>query len=270
MSDALSYHDALALLDWQVELGADEALLDEPVDRFALEPAAQKTAPATPLSPPPASAQAATARPKPNLDVDATEIARRLAEGAADLPTLKAVMEEFEHCELKHTARQLVFSDGNPAARVMIVGEAPGRDEDLQGKPFVGRAGQLLDRMLAAIGLSRSSEDPDTAVYITNMLPWRPPQNRDPTAAELSMLGPFVHRHIELAAPEVLVLMGNHACAGLIGRRGTTRMRGTWETVLDRPALPMFHPAYLLRNPIAKREAWADLLALKAKLKGLS
>jgi uracil-DNA glycosylase family 4 len=174
----------------------------------------------------------------------------------------------FEGCELRHGARNLVFSDGNPEARVMIVGEAPGRDEDIQGKPFVGRAGQLLDAMLSAIGLSRTAEDASHAVYITNMLPWRPPQNRDPTPEEISMLQPFVRRHVELAAPEVLILMGNWACFGLLGKRGITRMRGTWEEALGRPALPMFHPAYLLRNPAAKREAWADLLSLKAKLRG--
>ncbi len=184
-----------------------------------------------------------------------------------DLPGLRAAMEAFGHCPLSQTATQLVFADGNPAARVMIVGEAPGREEDQQGKPFVGKAGQLLDRMLAAIGLDRASGDPATAVYITNMLPWRPPQNRDPSPEELSMLGPFVRRHIELAAPDVLVLMGNHACQGLMGRSGITRLRGHWGEVMGRPAIPMFHPAYLLRKPPEKAKAWEDLLSLKAKLR---
>jgi DNA polymerase len=150
----------------------------------------------------------------------------------------------------------------------MIVGEAPGRDEDIQGKPFVGRAGQLLDAMLAAIGLSRTSDDAETSVYITNMLPWRPPQNRDPTPEEIAMLQPFVRRHVEIADPQVLVLMGNWACFGLLGKRGITRLRGSWEEALGRPALPMFHPAFLLRQPSEKAKAWADLLALKAKLRG--
>jgi uracil-DNA glycosylase family 4 len=149
-----------------------------------------------------------------------------------------------------------------------VIGEAPGRDEDLQGLPFVGRAGQLLDRMFAAIGLARGAPDLEAALYITNILPWRPPENRRPTAEECAMLAPFVARHVELAEPELLVLMGNTPALALLGASGITRLRGQWREVLGRPALPMFHPAYLLRNPAAKREAWADLLALAARLGG--
>jgi len=265
MDAELSYHDALALLDWQIELGADEAMLDEAVDRFALEEPARK--PAAPA--PAAAAPRVSPIPAAPVEVDATEVARAAAAAAQDLPGLRAAMDGFLHCPLKETAKQLVFADGHPQARVMIVGEAPGREEDLQGKPFVGRAGQLLDRMLAAIGLDRTSEAPETGVYITNMLPWRPPQNRDPTAEELSMLGPFVRRHIDLAEPEVLILMGNFACQGLIGRRGITRLRGQWQNVAGRPAIPMFHPAFLLRRPAEKAKAWADLLELQAKLRSL-
>jgi len=257
-----SHQDALALLSWQVELGADEAILEAPTDRFALGAAS-----ARPAAPKPVAAGPAPPAPSDRTP-DATERAAAAAGAAGDLPALCAALEAFEACPLKHSAKQVVFSDGDPAARVMIVGEAPGRQEDIEGKPFVGRAGQLLDRMLTAIGLSRRASSPDAAVYITNMLPWRPPQNRDPTAEELSMLGPFVRRHIELADPEVLVLMGNFACQGLIGRRGITRLRGTWAEVLGRPALPMFHPAYLLRRPHEKAKAWADLLALQARLRG--
>ncbi|MEO1097401.1 MAG: uracil-DNA glycosylase, partial [Bacteroidota bacterium] len=152
--------------------------------------------------------------------------------------------------------------DGTAGARVMIIGEAPGRDEDREGKPFVGRAGQLLDKMLGAIGLSR-----DESVYITNVLPWRPPQNRDPKPDEIAMMQPFLHRHITLADPDVLVVVGNHACQALLGKRGITRLRGDWTEARGKPALPMFHPAYLLRNPAAKREAWADLLSLQARLR---
>ena len=150
----------------------------------------------------------------------------------------------------------------------MIVGEAPGRDEDVQGKPFVGRAGQLLDRMFEAIGMGRLAPDAEQAIYITNILPWRPPQNRDPHPVEMAMMLPFVQRHIELAAPDIVVMMGNISCQGLLGQRGITRLRGTWQEVMGRPALPMFHPAFLLRQPVRKREAWADLLALKARLRG--
>jgi len=262
--------DALAHLAWQVELGADEAILDAPVNRFeAVEtasraPSAFAKAVEAPQSAPPVARtpdKAATA-------AAAVSHAQALAASAGSLQKLRDALAGFEACDLRHGARNLVFSDGNPAPRVMIVGEAPGRDEDIQGKPFVGRAGQLLDAMLGAIGLSRTSEDAETSVYITNMLPWRPPQNRDPTPEEIAMLQPFVRRHVELADPEVLVLMGNWACFGLLGKRGITRLRGSWDEVLGRPALPMFHPAFLLRQPSEKAKAWADLLSLKAKLLG--
>jgi len=248
----------LAALAWQVELGADEAILDAPVNRFeAVEPAAA-----------PAPAVAPAAAPVVAAAADPVAEARALAAAAPDLAALRAALEGFEHCDLKRGARNLVFADGDPAARLMIVGEAPGRDEDLQGRPFVGRAGQLLDRMLAAIDMGRARAD--APVYIANVLPWRPPQNRDPTPDEIAMMLPFLERHIALANPAVLVVMGNSACAALLGRRGITRMRGIWESVLGRPAMPTFHPAYLLRNPAAKREAWADLLAIRARLREVS
>jgi uracil-DNA glycosylase len=150
----------------------------------------------------------------------------------------------------------------------MIVGEAPGREEDLEGRPFVGQAGQLLDRMLAAIGLARDATETGQAVYITNVLPWRPPQNRDPEVAEIAMMRPFLERHIALARPEVLVLMGNAACEALLQRKGILRLRGQWAEAEGLPVMPMTHPAYLLRNPAAKREAWADLLAIQDRLRG--
>ena len=243
-----------AVLEWQVAMGADEAILDAPVDRT--------------VAPDPKPA-AADPTPEPT-EVDAVAVARQLAEAAPDLDSLRAAMEAFELCELKRGARQLVFSDGQPQARVMIVGEAPGRDEDLQGKPFVGRAGQLLDLMFSHIDLSRETPDRDRALYITNVLPWRPPQNRDPKPDEIAMLLPFLERHVALIDPDIIVAMGNHACQALLGKRGITRLRGTWSEALGKPTLPMFHPAYLLRTPEAKREAWADLLSLKARLRGAS
>ncbi len=267
---------ARALLLWQAELGADEAIGDEPVDRYALsDDSPARMAPA----PDRASTNAPTTDPKsdstgsppglpPAAAVDPVAEARAAATAATTLPELARAMEAYPHSPLKPAARSFVFADGTPAARVMIVGEAPGNDEDIKGLPFVGRAGQLLDRMLDAIGLSRSAETPQDGVYITNVLPWRPPGNRTPEAAEIAMFLPFLTRHVELAAPEVLVLMGNTPCQALLGRTGITRLRGTWTAALDRPTLPMFHPAYLLRNPPAKREAWADLLALKARLLG--
>ena len=259
MESTESYWADRALLEWQVELGVDEALDETPVNRYALDP---KPAVADPRPVPDPGA------PVPATEeIDAPAIARAAAKAATDLSALSAAMEAFDLCELKLGAKSFVFSDGLPGARVMIVGEAPGRQEDLAGKPFVGQAGQLLDRMLAAIGLDRTATDPGSAVYITNVLPWRPPQNRTPDAAEIAMLLPFLERHIALANPDLVVLMGNTPCQALLGRAGITRLRGSWTEVLARPALPMFHPAYLLRQPAAKRDAWADLLALKAKLR---
>ena len=245
-----------AALEWQIACGADEAILDAPIDRTA-----------KPEMPPPEAQPAATPLPQAD-EVDAVAIARAAAEAAQTMDELRAAMETFEHCDLKRGARQLVFSDGQPQARVMIIGEAPGRDEDMQGKPFVGRAGQLLDLMFSHIGLSRVSSEADKALYITNVLPWRPPQNRDPKPDEMAMMLPFLTRHVQLIDPDLIVAMGNHACQALLGKRGITRLRGNWTEALGKPALPMFHPAYLLRTNEAKREAWADLLSLKARLEG--
>ncbi|MFP4327018.1 MAG: uracil-DNA glycosylase family protein [Paracoccaceae bacterium] len=265
MDSGLDHNALRALLAWQVELGATEAIGELPINRYEA-PAAQP-APSAPAGPeqaasPPLAAPAAAA-------VDPVTEAEAAAAAAMDLPALQAALSAYPHCDLRLGARNLVFCDGVPGARVMIVGEAPGRDEDREGRPFVGRAGQLLDRMLGAIGLSRHAEDPARAVYITNVLPWRPPQNRDPRPDEIAMMLPFLRRHIALAAPEMLVLMGNISCQALLGRRGITRLHGKWDEVVGLPALPMFHPAYLLRNPQAKREAWADLLLLRARLEGL-
>ncbi|WP_299043484.1 uracil-DNA glycosylase [uncultured Tateyamaria sp.] len=256
--ESAEYHSALAALAWQIELGADECIADAPVNRYAVPASAPRAArPKTPDTP--QAVAPATAMP---AGPDPVAVARDAAAAAQDLDGLRAALAAFDHCELKRGARNLVFSDGQPGARVMIVGEAPGRDEDMQGKPFVGRAGQLLDKMLAAINLRRHD-----SVYITNVLPWRPPQNRDPKPEEVAMMQPFLNRHIELANPDVLVIAGNHSCQALLGKRGITRLRGDWTEAQGKPALPMFHPAYLLRNPAAKREAWADLLSLQARLR---
>jgi len=265
MSDDLEYYDALAALEWQVELGADEAIGDLPVDRFDL-PAPAPIPVLTPVVKP-APTSGPTAAPVRHIvpDVDRVAIARQLAESAGSIEVLRAAMEGFEHCDLKRGARNFVFSDGYPSARVMVVGAAPGRDEDRHGAPFAGAEGHLLDKMFAAIGLDRTAEGAG-GLYLTDMLPWRPPQDRDPRPDELAMIAPFVRRHIELAAPDIVVLMGNHACAGLLGRHGIKRMRGEWEDSLPCAALPMFHPKSLLKAPLLKREAWADLLSIKARL----
>jgi uracil-DNA glycosylase len=248
MESVEEYQAARASLEWQIELGATEAIGDAPVDRYGLKAkVVAKVAVAAPVV--------------VSGKVDPVEVAQAAASGAGSLEALRGALGKFEHCELKKGARKLVFSDGMPGARVMILGEAPGRDEDREGRPFVGRTGQLLDRMLGAIDLGRES-----SVYIANVLPWRPPHNRDPLPEEIAMMMPFVKRHVELAAPEFVVLMGNVACQGVLGKRGITRLRGVWSEAMGRPVLPMFHPAYLLRQPVAKREAWADLLSLKARM----
>jgi uracil-DNA glycosylase family 4 len=247
--DSADYHKALAALTWQMELGADEAILDAPVDRFAPAP--------VPTADPDAAPRPAA------VAADPVAAARHAAAAPRTLDELREALAAYPHCDLRHGARNLVFADGVRGAPLMIVGEAPGREEDREGRPFVGRAGRLLDRMLEAIGMGR-----DRNVYITNVLPWRPPQNRDPTPEEIAMMQPFVLRHIALSAPKILIVTGNISCQALLGRRGITRLRGNWQTVEGRAAMPMFHPAYLLRNPAAKREAWADLLEVRARMEG--
>lgn len=266
----LDAHTALALLEWQAEMGVDEPVLDSPVDRFELAARPKPVAPMPPLP------MQAAARPAPPVADAADDVAARIAQAealaaAADsLDALARAQEAFDGIELKKGARNFCFSDGNPKARVLILGEAPGDEEDRQGRPFVGRAGQLLDRMFDAIGLSRSAVDAEKALYIVNVLTWRPPGNRDPSADEISVSMPFLKRHIDLAGPDLVVLMGNIPCQAALGRRGILRLRGQWTQAFGRPALPMTHPAYLLRNPVAKREAWGDLLSLADRLDGLS
>ena len=253
--ESVDFHTARALLEWQIELGADECISDAPVDRYELP--VKQIKPKQPEAKP-----HLTKGPVRLAERDAVAEAQAAARAAGTLEELRAALEAFDLCDLKKGARNMVFCDGIAGAPVMIVGEAPGVEEDRQGKPFVGASGQLLDRMFAAIGMGRTQAD--APIYITNTLPWRPPHNRDPKPEEIAMMLPFLIRHIQLAEPKVLVLMGNWACQALLSKRGITRLRGTWTQAVDKPALPMFHPAYLLRNPAAKRDAWADLLNLKA------
>lgn len=268
---------ARALLSWYVEAGVDEAILASPVNRLrpaakpaqapSPRPAAPPPANRAPAAPVPRPAAAVPRAPQAELDRPA-EAARAAARTAASLDELKQVLEGFEGCGLKVTATNTVFADGVAGADVMVIGEAPGADEDRQGKPFVGVSGQLLDRMLASIGLSRAE-----SVYITNILPWRPPGNRQPTPAEIATCIPFVERHIELAAPKLLMFAGGTSAKSLMGRKeGITRLRGTWmDWPLPNsggtiPALATYHPAYLLRTPGQKASAWKDLLALRRRL----
>ncbi|MES0880095.1 uracil-DNA glycosylase [Roseibium sp. SCPC14] len=226
---------------------------------FAANPAQART-------PPPAVARPAPAGQAAVIpDKEIVSAARDLAASAATLDDLRACLEAFDGCNLKLTAKKLVFSDGNPSAKLMFVGEAPGRDEDLQGKPFVGRSGQLLDRMLEAIGLDRSS------AYIANVVPWRPPGNRTPTPQETEICKPFITRQIELVNPDVLVFLGAASAKTLLGvQDGIRKMRGRWMTYPGQgreiAAIATYHPAYLLRSPLEKRLSWRDFLSIHAKL----
>lgn len=296
---------AAALLEWYAEAGIDTLVLDAPRDRFA-ETAATASAraegrgqrPPAPTgevpagSPAPEEADSSdparaggvlqAEAPAPRADpVDgfpairvavpdeiAVADARERARSADTLDALRAALAGFEGCNLRHTARSLVFGDGDPDADLMLIGEAPGREEDIAGEPFVGKSGQLLNRMLAAIGLPRAS------VRVTNTVPWRPPGNRPPTPAETEMCLPFIARQIELVRPKVIVCLGSPAAKAILRTdEGILRLRGRWQTYAygpgpdeSIPALPMLHPAYLLRQPAQKKLAWRDLLALKARL----
>ncbi len=264
----------LEALRWQVEAGADEAIGPLPVDLYAQAaapppapvaaavPAASRQEPASQRSP-----QAPSTGAAPVPATAASLSARGLAGAARTVTELAEALAAFDGCPLKLTATNLVFADGNPSARVMVIGEAPGADEDRAGKPFVGVSGQLLDRMLGWIGLDRNK------AYITNVLFWRPPGNRQPTPAEISACLPFVERHIELVSPDVLLLVGGASAKTLLARsEGITKLRGRWfqyeSAGMSRPipALPTYHPAFLLRQPAQKREAWRDLLLLSERL----
>jgi DNA polymerase len=266
---------ARELLAFYAEAGVDALVGETPVDRFAAEEPAVARAPASdapsravtanrpPPRPSPASGGSAPVLP-PSPEA-AVMAAREAAKSAASLEALRAILDGFEGCALKGTAKQLVFADGNPEARLMFVGEAPGREEDIEGLPFVGRSGQLLDRMLAAIGLDR------TAVYIANIIPWRPPGNRTPTPQEAAICLPFVLRQIELADPDVLVCLGGPSAQALLGvKEGILKTRGRWFAyhtgTREIRAIATLHPAYLLRQPLQKRLAWRDFLAIRKAL----
>jgi DNA polymerase len=255
------------LLAFYLEAGVDCALSDEPVNRL-IEPESLAAAapPVARDAPTPQAVRGAPAiipprgEPPPPPDA-AIASARDAARTAPTLEALRGLLETFDGCALRQTATRLVFADGNPQARVMFVGEAPGRDEDIEGLPFVGRSGKLLDRMIGAIGLDRSK------AYIANVIPWRPPGNRTPTPQETQICLPFIQRQIELVDPDVLVTLGNPSTQAILGtREGIMRTRGKWldydtgkRTIR---AIATFHPAYLLRSPSYKRLSWQDLRAI--------
>jgi uracil-DNA glycosylase family 4 len=254
----------LEALRWSVEMGADEAIGDQPMDRYASSQ--NDSIPAPVLVPGSRHAEQRLER-TPLAPSQGAADSRAAAAAADNLDALREAIAAFEGCALKQTATNLVFADGNPEADVMILGEAPGAEEDRRGLPFVGASGQLLDRMLAAIGLDR------TSAYISNVLFWRPPGNRNPTTAEVAACMPFVQRHIALVRPRVLVFVGGASAKAMLKRtEGIMRLRGKWydypgvDLPAPIPALATFHPAYLLRSPGQKRAVWRDLLMLRARL----
>jgi DNA polymerase len=253
----------LAALALQVEWGAEEALADAPPDRSAPARPAPAAPPADDTRGRPAGPRIVAALP-PLVPTPAASRAAEAAAAADSLDALRAAIRDFDGSSLRETATNLVFADGDPAAGLMLIGEAPGGEEDRLGRPFVGPSGQLLDRMFASIGLKRE----EGGFYITNILPWRPPGNRTPTDAEIALFVPFVLRHIALVRPRHIVLLGGTAAKALLRtKEGITRLRGKWHAVAveglgEIPALATLHPAYLLRTPAAKRDAWADLLML--------
>jgi len=269
---AIPRDDLAALLRWYVDQGLDETIGEEAIDRLAPVPLAAVAAAAPPArAPTPLRAPVAPPRaPVPLESPQLVEDARALAERCTSLAELEAAVRAFEGCALKRTAKNTVFADGTPGAPVMIVGEAPGADEDRLGKPFVGVSGQLMDRMMAAVGLTREG-----GFYITNILFWRPPGNRTPTLAEQAMCLAFTRRHIELAQPKLLVLAGGVAAKAVLDTtEGIMRLRGKWASYrlsdgTELPTMPTFHPAFLLRTPASKRQSWQDLLAVDRKLKEL-
>lgn len=270
---AIPREDLASLLKWYVDHGLDETIGEDAIDRFALPPPAAAASPQTAAAPtpirpsaPPPAARAPVPLESPQLAEDARELARR----CATIAELEEAVRAFEGCALKRTAKNTVFADGVAGAPVMVVGEAPGADEDRLGKPFVGVSGQLMDRMFDAIGMSRERD-----LYITNILFWRPPGNRTPTLAEQAVCLAFTRRHIELARPKLLVLAGGTAAKAVLETtEGIMRLRGKWTSLklddgTEVPTMPTFHPAYLLRTPASKRQSWLDLLAIDKKLKEL-
>ncbi len=298
--------DAFSALAWLVEAGADEAVGVAPIDRFAAQTSKPRAEPHLPVAgeaksdsrasaktpsggglaamntvaPSPKFASRTStqpqgeARPVPGSanalppSTDNIGQAMEIAAACRSLAELKSALENFEGSQLKKNATNTVFADGNPQSRILFIGEAPGRDEDRQGLPFVGRAGKLLDRMLAAIGLDRSS------AYIINVLPWRPPDNRNPEATEVAQCIPFLRRHIELAEPDIMILLGAVSLRHVLGvGEGIMKFRGRWMEyrAAERmvPVMPTLHPAYLLRQPAHKRLAWRDLQAVQEKLTAL-
>lgn len=291
-----SQNPLIAALQWHIDVGADEALADHPIDRTVSVASVIKSFSDTPPSNPPVNGGKMTvARDLPpraggmrgeNVETvsdllgtaQARVEAAKLAKSCNTLEELRAAIAGFDGLSIRKTATNMVFADGNPKARVMIVGEAPGADEDKQGKPFVGVSGQLLDKIFKHIGLSRTEEDPAKAVYISNILNWRPPGNRTPSPAEIDVSLPFIERHIALVKPQFLILSGGVSAKGLLGSgESISKLRGKFHDYRPLvegiapdaspiPAIATYHPAYLLRTPSQKGLVWADMLMLRSAM----
>lgn len=272
----------LAALQWHLDCGADEAWSDAPLDRTRRDKT--KSAEIPPVLAAPSSFTLAKSDMSALSGAEilgtaqARQEAAKLATSCKTLEELRAAIQSFDGLSIKKTATRLVFGDGNPAAKIMLVGEAPGADEDRMGLPFVGASGQLLDKILASIGLSRAGDDPARAVYISNVLNWRPPGNRTPSPSEIDISLPFIERHIALVRPSILILCGGVAAKALLGSGDNiSKLRGTFHSYVPvtegiapdtspLPSIATYHPAYLLRTPIQKKAVWADMLMLQKKI----
>ncbi|MDA9088285.1 uracil-DNA glycosylase [Amylibacter sp.] len=263
MSDLQDFYDAKSALEWQYEIGVDETISDLPINRYEI----QNTPPKLKISAKSNIAHVAAMPDMLSSKETASSVAKILAQKCNNLSELRDAMGLFEMCSLKKGAKKLVFSDGLSKSRVMVIGETPSREEDIEGKPFVGTEGELVDKMFQAIGLSRDSNEPSEAIYITTAIPWRPPQSRDPNSDEIAMMLPFLKRHIELVNPDFIVLMGNIACSAVLNKVGINKFRGEWTEAFGKQILPMLHPRSLLKDPMRKRDTWNDLLSLKERLK---
>jgi DNA polymerase len=275
----------LSALEWHLAHGADDLWESGPVDRTAIPSmtqVAQQMAQSETQAPTPQTPakiiQQSEEKAAANVILgthEAVAKAQKLANNCQSLEDLKQAIQDFDGLSVKQTASNMVFSDGNPDSDIMLIGEAPGADEDIQGKPFVGASGQLLDKILACIGLSRQSEVTDRAVYISNILNWRPPGNRTPTASEMAISLPFIKKHIELAKPKALILCGGVVAQTLLERKETiSKLRGKFYDYdrgdgLAIPVMVTYHPAYLLRTPVQKRAVWMDMLMFQEKLENL-
>lgn len=263
MNNLNDFYELRSALEWQYEIGVDEAISDTPINRYEI----QNTPPKLKISSQSNIVHVSIMPEMFSSKESASGVASILAQKCNNLNELRDAMGLFEMCSLRKGAKKLVFSDGYSNSRVMVIGESPSREEDIEGKPFVGPEGELVDKMFNAIGLKRGANKPNEGIYITTAIPWRPPQSRDPSSDEIAMMVPFLKRHIELVNPDFIVLMGNIACSAVLNKVGINKFRGEWTQAFGKQVIPMLHPRSLLKDPMRKRDTWNDLLSLKERLK---